>query len=183
MWPSAMPSLGIDVKGRIVPGELAEPGRSVARFTDLALGARVRATVAADGVVPPDVIAATVRVLAAWDWDDRPTSVVHVGSTSRPGLVLDLAAQLARIGRLTDLGGVAHHGGVPAARSNSAQRLRAIWAAYELAPSMADSVARGAPILLVDDYTESGWTIAVVARLLRRAGAGAVYPLVLGLAG
>jgi ATP-dependent DNA helicase RecQ len=38
-------------------------------------------------------------------------------------------------------------------------------------------------LLLIDDYTDSGWTLTVTSRLLRRAGAGAVYPFVLGLAG
>ena len=42
---------------------------------------------------------------------------------------------------------------------------------------------RGAPVLLVDDFCDTGWTITVVARLLRAAGAGPVYPFVLGLAG
>jgi ATP-dependent DNA helicase RecQ len=31
----------------------------------------------------------------------------------------------------------------------------------------------------VDDFTDSGWTLAVAARLLRRAGAPGVLPLVL----
>ena len=38
-------------------------------------------------------------------------------------------------------------------------------------------------MLLVDDYTDTGWTLAVVAPLLRQAGTGAVYPFVLGIAG
>jgi ATP-dependent DNA helicase RecQ len=36
---------------------------------------------------------------------------------------------------------------------------------------------------LVDDFTETGWTLAVAARALRRAGAGEVYPLVLAIQG
>ncbi|MBC7273818.1 MAG: hypothetical protein H5T76_34820, partial [Streptomyces sp.] len=39
------------------------------------------------------------------------------------------------------------------------------------------------PVLLVDDYTDSGWTLAVAARLLRRAGGKEVLPLVLASAG
>jgi len=39
------------------------------------------------------------------------------------------------------------------------------------------------PVLLVDDVVDSGWTATVVARLLRRAGAPAVLPLALALAG
>ena len=39
------------------------------------------------------------------------------------------------------------------------------------------------PVLLVDDQISSGWTMTVAARLLRRAGATAVLPLVLALDG
>ena len=34
---------------------------------------------------------------------------------------------------------------------------------------------------LVDDRTDSGWTLTVAARLLRGAGAAAVHPLVLAV--
>jgi ATP-dependent DNA helicase RecQ len=36
-------------------------------------------------------------------------------------------------------------------------------------------------VLLVDDWTESGWTLTVASRLLRRAGARAVHPFVLAV--
>jgi ATP-dependent DNA helicase RecQ len=38
-------------------------------------------------------------------------------------------------------------------------------------------------VLLIDDLVDSGWTMTVAARLLRRAGAPAVLPLVLAVAG
>jgi ATP-dependent DNA helicase RecQ len=40
-----------------------------------------------------------------------------------------------------------------------------------------------APVLLVDDFIDTGWTAAIVARELRRAGAAAVLPFALALAG
>ncbi|CAM5724292.1 hypothetical protein SVIOM342S_03168 [Streptomyces violaceorubidus] len=46
----------------------------------------------------------------------------------------------------------------------------------ELAAALAGTPG---PVLLVDDYSDSGWTLAVGARLLRQAGAGEVLPLVL----
>jgi ATP-dependent DNA helicase RecQ len=39
------------------------------------------------------------------------------------------------------------------------------------------------PVLLVDDYTDSGWTLAVAARLLRQSGSDQILPLVLAAAG
>jgi ATP-dependent DNA helicase RecQ len=181
MWPTAMSTLGVEVRGKIAAGEQAEAGRAVARFTDLGLGAQVRTTVAADCAVPDELLPACVRVLASWDWVERPAAIVHVGSGRRPRLVADLAARLAQIGRLPHLGGVARGGSGSGGRSNSALRLREIWDAYTLPDEMTVRLA-GQPVLLVDDYTDSGWTFAVVARLLRRAGAGAVYPFALGIA-
>jgi ATP-dependent DNA helicase RecQ len=188
-WPAAMPSLGVQVRGKIAAAEAAEPGRAIARFTDLGYGNRVRAVLAdgaPDGPVPPELIAASIPVLAAWGWQSRPAAVVAVGSLRRPLLVADLAGQLSRIGRLADLGAVEHAGGSATGRSNSAQRLKAAWNGYRLPPALTDQLAgdhRGAPVLLVDDFCDTGWTITVVARLLRAAGAGPVYPFVLGLTG
>jgi ATP-dependent DNA helicase RecQ len=188
-WPSAMGSLGVQVKGKIAAAESAEPGRAVARFTDLGYGSRVRAVLAdgtPDGPVPAELIAAGVAVLAGWQWQQRPVAVVHIGSRRRPLLIADLAGQLSRIGRLTDLGGVEHLGRSATGRSNSAQRLKASWDGYRLPDRLSEQLTgdlRGASVLLIDDYCDTGWTITVVARLLRLAGAGAVYPFVLGQAG
>jgi ATP-dependent DNA helicase RecQ len=205
-WPTAMPGLGIDVKGKIAADEQSESGRALARFTDLGYGQRIRALLNDDPSrdnpshdnpsrddptrgdpthVPADLMAAAIKVLAAWDWQERPVAVVHIGSHRHPALVADFAAQLSSIGRLADLGGIEHTGESSRSRSNSAQRLKQIWHGYSLPRALAEALAgsyAGRPVLLVDDYTDSGWTLAVTARLLRRAGAGAVLPLVLGIA-
>ena len=185
MWPSAMPGLGIDVRGKVAAGELAEAGRALARFTDLGFGARVRSLLAADaadGPVPDDLVRACVQVLASWDWAQRPSAVVYVGSRRRPLLVADIAARIAEIGRLPLLGGITHVGQPAAGRSNSALRVRQVWDAYDVPAALAEQL-NGQPVLLVDDFLDSGWTLTVVARLLRRAGAGQIYPFALGIAG
>jgi ATP-dependent DNA helicase RecQ len=184
MWPTAMANLGVDVRGKIGPDEAAESGRALARFTDLGLGQRVRSAVAdgsPDAPVPDDLVRASVRVLAGWGWTRRPEVVVHVGSHRRPQLVSDLAARLGEIGRLPDLGAVNHVGPSSGGRSNSALRLREVWGSYVLPEQLAAAVD-GRDVLLVDDVTDTGWTLTVVARLLREAGATSVYPFVLGIA-
>jgi ATP-dependent DNA helicase RecQ len=188
-WPAAMTALGVPLSGKIALAEQAEPGRALARFTDLGYGQRVRAVLAPDAPdapVPPELVAAAVQVLAAWPWQQRPVAVVRIGSNRRPLLIADLAARLSDLGRLVDLGVVEHRTASAAARSNSAQRLRSVWDGYQLPAALAarlDGDLRGQPMLLVDDLLDSGWTMAVVARMLRTAGAGQVMPFVLGISG
>jgi ATP-dependent DNA helicase RecQ len=184
LWPTAMPGLGIEVRGKVAATDQAETGRVIARLTDLGFGTRLRPLLvaeAADAPVPDDLLRASVEVLAAWDWAQRPAAVVRVGSVRRPRLTADLASRLADLGRLTDLGEVTHVGPSSSGRTNSALRLREVWNAYEL-PSALASQLTGQPVLLVDDFIDTGWTFTVVARLLRLAGAGQVYPFALALA-
>ncbi|MDP9092533.1 MAG: RecQ family ATP-dependent DNA helicase [Actinomycetota bacterium] len=185
MWPSAMPGLGIDVRGKIAAVEQAETGYVLARLTDLGFGPRLRTLLAGetfDGPVPNDVIAACVQVLGSWRWAERPAAVVRIDSGRRPVLIADLAARLASIGKLSDLGAIEHRVSTPAGRTNSALRLRAVWDAYQVPDALAAQLS-GQPVLLVDDFVDTGWTVTTVARQLRRAGAGPIYPFALALAG
>ena len=127
MWPAAMPTLGVDLKGKIASDEQAEAGRAVARFTDLGYGQRIRALLSdtvADAEPPAELVAAAVEVLSAWQWEQRPTAVVHIGSHRRPTLSATWRARSAqsagyRIWAASPITGEA------TGRSNSAQRLRA----------------------------------------------------------
>ncbi|HEX4727267.1 MAG TPA: DEAD/DEAH box helicase [Jatrophihabitans sp.] len=188
-WPTAMAQLGVPVSGKLGSDELLEPGRAVARLTDLGWGQRVRSVLAADAPdapVPAELVQVAVRVLADWSWQQRPVAVIRIGSHRRGRLIADLAGQLATLGRLADLGEVEHHAGSSTGRSNSAQRLRAVWDGYRLPEPLADRLAgelRGQPVLLVDDLLDTGWTMTVVGRLLKAAGAGQVMPFTLGISG
>ncbi|MFJ5721430.1 RecQ family ATP-dependent DNA helicase [Streptomyces sp. NPDC093149] len=202
MWPTGMPALGIDLKGRIPAKEQCSTGRALGRLSDIGWGNRLRPLLAEntpDGPVPDDVLRAAVAVLADWarspggwapgvaDASARPVGVVAVPSLTRPRLVGSLAQGIATTGRLPFLGTLTYTGpsGAHAARrSNSAQRLRALSGSFTVSEELADALASSpGPVLLVDDSTESGWTLAVAARLLRRAGSEQVLPLVLAAAG
>ena len=185
-WPSAMAALGVPLNGRISADQMAAPGRAIARVTDLGFGPRVREVLAperADAEVPEDLIQAAIKVLAAWDWEARPAAAVSVGSRVHPQLIASLASRIARVGRLPYLGSVAHTGASRSARSNSAQRLRALYGTFALPGEIREALSglAGKPILLVDDLTDTGWTLTLVARLLREAGAGPVLPFVLAV--
>ncbi|MER7699053.1 MULTISPECIES: RecQ family ATP-dependent DNA helicase [unclassified Streptomyces] len=202
MWPTGMPAMGIDLKGRIPAGEQCSTGRALGRLSDIGWGNRLRPLLAEnspDGPVPDDILQAAVAVLADWarspggwasgapDALPRPVGVVAVPSLSRPQLVGSLAQGIATIGRLPLLGALEYTGQrdvYAARRSNSAQRLRALSGVFAVPEGLADALAgHPGPVLLVDDLTDSGWTLAVAARLLRRAGSEQVLPLVLATAG
>jgi ATP-dependent DNA helicase RecQ len=190
MWPSGMAELGIDVAGKIPAGLSAEPGRALGRPTDLGWGPRLRALLAVDApdeAVPGDVVEAMVKVLAAWDWAQRPAGVVTMASRSRPRLIESLGTRLAEIGRMPYLGRLEYAAGPGSARPaaqqhNSAQRLRALWHELVIPGSVAAAAAAlTSPVLLVDDRIDTGWTMTVAARLLREAGAPGVLPLALAV--
>ncbi|WP_374776174.1 RecQ family ATP-dependent DNA helicase [Streptomyces sp. NBC_01310] len=202
MWPTGLAAVGVDLKGRIPAGDQASTGRALGRLSDIGWGNRLRpmlAPQAPDQPVPDDVVQAVVEVLADWargpggwasgapDAPARPVGVVALPSRSRPQLVGSLAARIAEVGRMPLLGTVAYTDQAPefgSAASNSAQRVRGLHQALTVPPALAATLAEAAgPVLLVDDRAESGWTLAVAARLLRRAGAKGVFPLVLALQG
>ncbi|SOB81802.1 ATP-dependent DNA helicase RecQ [Streptomyces sp. 1331.2] len=204
LWPTGMDALGVPLKGRIPAGEQAETGRALGRLSDIGWGNRLRSLLAEqapDVPVPGEAVDALVAVLADWargpgGWAgpataegsrlERPVGVVTMASSRRPQLVGSLGARIAEVGRLPLLGRIEYAGGVPphGARSNSAQRLHSLAGALVLPPEVEQAVAAaGGPVLLVDDLVDSGWTVTVAARLLRRAGASAVLPLVLAVQG
>ncbi|WP_405528615.1 RecQ family ATP-dependent DNA helicase [Streptomyces avidinii] len=202
MWPTGLAAVGVDLKGRITAGEQASTGRALGRLSDIGWGNRLRpmlAPQAPDQPIPDDVAQAVVAVLADWargpggwasgapDAPARPVGVVALPSRSHPQLIGSLAARIAEVGRMPLLGTVAYTDQAPefgSVSSNSAQRVRGLHQSLTVPPALAEALAQAAgPVLLVDDRAESGWTLAVTARLLRRAGAKEVFPLVLALQG
>ncbi|MEV0036192.1 RecQ family ATP-dependent DNA helicase [Streptomyces sp. NPDC050804] len=200
MWPTGLSAVGVDLKGRIPPGEQYFAGRALGRLSDIGWGNRLRpmlAAHAADGPVPDDVVNAVVSVLADWakgpggwasgaaDAPPRPVGIVTVASRSRPRLVGTLGDRISQIGRMPLLGTVEYGpaaGDTHISRTNSAQRVRALHESLTVPPELAGALASaGGPVLLVDDLSDSGWTLAVAARLLRKAGAKGVFPLVLAV--
>ena len=185
MWPTALANLGLDLKGKITAG--AEPGRAVARLTDLGHGQALRALFredTPDGPVPPALAQAVMDVMKEWApaWSARPDAIVVVESVTRPTLTRDLADGLSRVMQLPVVGTWSvRDPSVPprAGQTNSAQRV----AAVRRRGGLDAEVPPGATVLLVDDQVATGWTLTVAAAAIREAGANAVLPLVLATQG
>ncbi len=183
-WPTG----SAHAKGKIAEDDRVDPGRAVARLTDLGWGGTLREVFAAgasDAPISDALLGACVRVLKDWAWDERPVAVVNVPSRSKPLLVDSFARGIARIGQLQDLGSVdvVDEGPRGEPGGNSAYRLAGVWGAFTIGAELAGKLKalEGKPILLIDDRVDSRWTMTVVGRELRRAGAGPVLPFALAV--
>lgn len=108
-------------------------------------------------------------------------AVVVIDSRTRPQLVRHLGHAVARHLGCRPLGIIGVRGEAGRHDVNSATRLAQVARGLSLEdwePGRRQAL-RGARVILVDDSTDSGWTLAVAAALLRQAGAEAVHPLVL----
>jgi len=174
-WPTGMAKLGIDLSGRITDGPL--PGRTIGRLTDLGWGTRLRRLLdEPDQPVPAEVLKAAVAVLADWNWATRPVAVMGVDSAAHPVLIGSLVDGLAELGRLTNLGTLRYRPGRrPVTAANSAYRVAALSGAW----SEPEITGVTGPVLLIDDVTDTGWTMTMAARVLRHAGVADVLPFAL----
>ncbi len=178
VWPSGLGRLGVDLSGRI--GDGPAPGRVLGRLTDLGWGARLRRLLdEPDAEVSEDVVQAAVKVLASWDWSDRPAAVMALDSQAHPLLISSLARKLAELGRLADLGTLRYAADRrPVTAANSAYRVAALHQSWS-SPDADKIRVAGGPVLLVDDMTDTGWTMTMAARVVRAAGAPEVLPFAL----
>ena len=179
MWPTALATLGIDLKGKIA--EPAGEGRAIARLTDLGHGQALRALFrpdAADGPVPAPLVQAVLTLLD--DWRPEVDAIVVVESFSRPTLTDDLASGLSRRLQVPVVGrwAIVDPDVAPGrGAANSAQRVAAVGRRSSLQADIPD----GARVLLVDDQVVTGWTLTLAARAIRAAGAETVLPLTLAV--
>jgi ATP-dependent DNA helicase RecQ len=184
-WPSGMDRLGVPFKGKIAPSVAMDEGRAVARLSDLGWGQRLRELLRGeDREVPAEVLRACVDVLAGWGWRERPAAIVSVPSRRRPLLVSSLAEGIGRLGRLPYLGALDLVEGGPVGEpgGNSAFRLANVWGRLAVGPELGNALMGiPGPVLLLDDVSDSRWTLTVCAGLLREAGAPAVLPMALAM--
>ena len=169
--------------GNIKQESRAEEGRALCRVGDSGWWPVLQRCESA-GDVDDELASGVFAALKRWPWEARPTWVTWVpAASSNSGSSSWLAEQVAR--RVAVAGNLPVHDMVrrvgPAGRApaaNSAFRLAEVWASLELAgpPPVVDG-----PVLVVVDRIDTRWTIAVVAHLLRTAGADAVLPVALAL--
>ena len=170
----ALPEYGF--QGNL-PNQLrAETGQTLSRWGDAGWGGLV----AEDkhfGHFRKELVDAVVEMLRdRWRPSPPPTWVTCVPSKNNPKLVPDYARRLA------DALGLPFKPVVAKTKDNNPQKwqnnrynqcrnLDGVFAVKYTVPV--------GPVLLVDDVVDSGWTLTIIAALLRQAGSGPVWPLAL----
>jgi ATP-dependent DNA helicase RecQ len=154
----------------------AEPGRALSRWGDGGWG-RLVAEGKRGGHFSHELVDALADMVAErWKPVPAPTWVTAVPCREYPDLVTDLARRLA--GRL----GLIYVEAITRVKANEPQQTQPNAYRQCLNLDGAFRVSRAipdAPVLLVDDLIGSGWTLAVLAALLRRRGSGPVFPVAL----
>jgi ATP-dependent DNA helicase RecQ len=103
-------------------------------------------------------------------------AILGLDSDRRPVLINSMVERLSELGRLTNLGTLRYAANRrPVTAANSAYRVAALNDSWER-PDLGQVAG---PVLLVDDVTDSGWTLTMAARVVRQAGAPAVLPFAL----
>jgi ATP-dependent DNA helicase RecQ len=180
-WPSGLGTRS----GRIKPGLQAQEGRALAdgrgtgwdEALDVLLADDFDPTSDEDAAVMDAVVDGLTKVLARWDWAERPAWICPMPSRRRT-LVIDTVAQrLGALGRMPlhraldrDSLGQGFQEDMRNSMHQASAALAGLRVTGEVPPG---------PVLLIDDVSRSGWTLTAAAALLREAGAGRVLPLVL----
>jgi ATP-dependent DNA helicase RecQ len=175
LWPSGLSG----VQGKLKPPN--QTGVALTNLYDGGWGETVRRVRAAGGLLPEALVEASAKVLIErWKTSKPPKWVTAVPSLRRPTLVRDVAERLAtRLGLpFRDVLRKRHERPEQRTMLNSYQQVSNIFHAFVVE----DDLLPG-PVLLVDDFVDSGWTLTIVGLLLREAGCADVMPFALAKGG
>ena len=154
----------------------AEEGRILARWGDAGWGYKVRECKNNNHLSDELVDALAEMINDRWKPEPKPEWITCVPSLNHTELVPDFARRLAE--KL----GIPFRNVVKKVKTNSQQKLMQnrfhqcnnLDAVFEIAGDIYNT-----SVLLFDDIVDSGWTLTVISALLRKAGTGQVYPVVL----
>jgi ATP-dependent DNA helicase RecQ len=164
--------------GKVSESLRAETGRVLAIWGDAGWGELVRAGKYSSTARFDDrLVTAVVEMIREWNPQPPPAWVACVPSLNHTTLVAEFAGRLANSLKLPFHPVLQKSRATPPQKEmqNSFQQAHNLDGAFTVKPG-GDFTK---PLLLVDDMVDSGWTLAVCAALLRRAGSGPVFPVAL----
>jgi len=179
-WPERTALSAYGFGGVIAHDLQSEEGRALSEWGDAGWGEMVRDGKYRAGHFSDELIEGCIQMIRAWEPQPKPTWVTCVPSLANPQLVPEFSAKLA--GKLS-LPYLPLLKKVKANRSqkemeNSFQQAKNLNGVF----AVENRNMPNEPVFLVDDLVDSGWTMTVVAALLRQAGCPAIFPLALALA-
>lgn len=174
-WEGSLVEYGFE-SHRIIAEDLRpETGRAAAYWLLGRIGRAARREKYEVGAFSGATVDALVDVVRRWPMPENPAWVAAIPSTNRPDLVPELAKRVAdRLG-LPYVEAIAKVRATEEQKTmeNSEFRLRNLDGTF----AVARFSGMENPGIVIDDMYDSGWTMTVVAALLRRAGSGPIYPL------
>jgi ATP-dependent DNA helicase RecQ len=155
----------------------AEPGQCLSIWGDAGWGQLVKQGKFQDGYFDDDLVEACDQMIQRWRPEPFPTWITCVPSLSHPVLVPHFTQRLAQRLNLPFVPCIQKTRSTQPQKlmNNSFQQLRNLDGAFTIDrwPGIEGAV------FLVDDMVDSGWTLTILAALLREAGSGAVFPIAL----
>lgn len=181
----AMPTaVGYSKQGKpkttIPEGLRPEQGRVLCIYGDAGWGRIVAHCKYDAGHFNDELVTASATLIRdRWRPDPFPQWLTCVPSTRKPLLVSDFARRLAALLGIPFLPVIAKDRETePQKRmENSAQQVRNLLKAFSVERDIL-----AAPVILVDDVIDSGWTMTIIAALLRMRNSGPVLPFALAKA-
>lgn len=179
-WPShALPGYGF--KGPILPQHQMQEGRSLSQWDDNGWGSLVKKDKQENGFFRELLLDAMVSLIQnRWKPTPAPLWVCCVPSLNHPKLVPTFAKELAKKLNLPFVNCIQ--------KIKKTDPQKEMSNSYKQANNLDDSFkirtfsVLSKPVLLVDDVMDSGWTLTLLAALLRESGSGPVFPVTLATA-
>jgi ATP-dependent DNA helicase RecQ len=173
--PRKQPPAG--VSGLTLRKQRLEPGRALARYGEPGLGSRIE-TGMQHGRFDAGLVAEAAKLIGKWSPSPAPSWVSSIPNRGGDA-VGDFAAKLA------DQLGLEYVAAVERISDNSHQEEmhNSFQQASNVVGAFTISDIRPGPVLLVDDFIDTNWTMSVIGNLLLQQGSGEVVPFALGYCG
>ena len=181
-WPSGI-ELSVNAQNQpttVIPKEeILEQGRALTYLEKAGWGTIVMNCIKKDALLPEDIIDASCYLIVnKWSPDPFPEWITYIPSLGRKKIIPDFAERLGKKLKLPVYDTISlinlqkqpiHH------YNNSQQKVDNNINNWSIKKSILPK-----PVLLIDDFAYSRWTLTIVGRLLKIQGAEKVYPFTLG---
>lgn len=181
-WPNDI-ELSINKKNGpsiVIPKEeVLEQGRALGYLENAGWGNVIKRCIKQDSPVPEDVInAARFLITKKWMPDPFPEWITYIPSVHRSKVIVDFASRLAAILKIPLIDSIS-------IRNVAKKPVHLYENSHQIVENSienwsAKNTGRTSPVLLIDDFVNSRWTMTIVGRLLRKNGVEKVYPFALG---